>query len=183
MEAVIGTVIVIIILFVIFFAWIKFSNSIIKRKEKSMAEKHFIIKLLSKLNDNALKQEIEESINLEFNKKPTNVFITKNYLITSKNEIIPLKEILWIYTSIINAKSFSTGNTLGTQVTLNIVLDNGKKKKYYEKDKLVANEIISEVHKNAQWIITGYTKELEKEIQSNLQKFVENKNLQISKKD
>lgn len=183
MGAIIAIIIVIVILGGVFWVWLKFSDVIIKRRDKFNSEKHFINKILSKTNNDEIKKEIEKSKDTEFNKKPINIFITKNFLITNRNEIIPLKEILWVYSTVLNVKSLSTSNTFGTQVKLNIVLDNGTKKTYNEKDQFVANEIISEILKNSPWIITGYTKELEKQIKSNLKKYVENKNLQISKKD
>lgn len=183
MGEIIAIIVVIVVLGGMFWGWLKLSDTIIKRRDKANSEKIFIRKILSKANNDEIKQEIEESKDTEFNKKPINIFITKNFLITNKNEIIPLKEILWVYATVLRVKSLSTGNTFGTQVKLNIVLDNGKKKSYYEKDQSVANDIIMEIHKNAHWIITGYTKEREKDIKSNLQKYVENKNLNISREN
>lgn len=179
MESIIAFVITFGILGGLFFIWSKLTDRILEKREKKYTKKKYIDIFTQSCTNQTLKQEIQKYRNSEFNQKPTNLFITKNFIITKKLKVIELKNVLWAYKFIRTVVSKGTGNKMGSATKICFLLDNGKKLGFYQDGEFLVDEILKEIQKNASWIILGYTKELEKDISHNFQKYVDLKNQKL----
>lgn len=179
METLIAIIVVVGVFGGLFFLWKKLTDRTLAKRNEKYTNKHYIDDFAQTCNNEPLKQEIQQYKNTEFNKKPSNLFITKNYIITKKLEVIELKKVLWAYKFVRNVVSMSTGNNMGSANKICLMLDNGEKISFYQDSEFLVDATIKEIQEKANWVILGYTKELEKDISQNLQKYVDLKNQKL----
>jgi len=179
MEGVIAIVVVGVVFGGLFFLWKKLTDKTLAKRNEKYTNKHYIDDFAQTCNNETLKQEIQQYKNTEFNKKPSNLFITKNYIITKKLEVIELKKVLWAYKFVRNVVSMSTGNNMGSANKICLLLDNGEKISFYQDSEFLVDATIKEIQEKANWVVIGYTKELENDMVKNLQKYTELKNEKI----
>ena len=179
METILAIAICGLVFYGIFWIYIKWVNRILARREKKYMHKQYILDFAERLNDEQ-RNEIIKYMNSDFNKKPTNIFITKNYLITKDLKLIELKNILWAYKFTRTVKT-KRGNFLGEANKVCIILDNGKKLGFYQDFFGAVDDILIEIKKQAEWVIVGYSYNLEKDIKKNRTKYVIIKDSMISK--
>lgn len=68
---------------------------------------------------------------------------------------------------------------MGSANKICLMLDNGEKISFYQDSEFLVDATIKEIQEKANWVILGYTKELEKDISQNLQKYVDLKNQKL----